>query len=57
MEIDIAKESLAGVDPTDVKTITLLQNTIARHANFNQWLMEVIGAGRAAYDDYLSSEE
>jgi hypothetical protein len=54
LEIDNAKGELARVDPENTSEIKRLQNIIARHSDFWQWMQDVIHAGTVAYDEYLN---
>lgn len=55
-QIEQAKESLAAVDPEDVRQISRLQAVIARNRDIEGWLGEIIQAGWDARN-ILAGEE
>ena len=57
LEVEEASDKLAEVDPYDVKEIMRLQNVIARHISFKQWLYSLVAESDAAYQEYLDAEE
>lgn len=57
LEVEEASDKLAIVDPYDVKEIQKLQNIIARHISFKQWMMNLIAQGNVVYQEYLEQEE
>lgn len=56
-EVEEASDKLAIVDPHDVKEIQRLQNIIARHTSFKQWMVNLVAQGDLAYQEYLEGEE
>jgi hypothetical protein len=52
-EKEQAFAGLSNVDPEDSKEIRRLQNIIARHDDFSQWIRDLIETGNLAYQEYL----
>lgn len=51
-EKNSAMIALSKVDPEDRKEIIRLQNMIARHEDFAQWLIDLVAVGELAYEEY-----
>lgn len=56
-KVELAKDKLATVDPSDVNEILRQQNVISQFADFKQWIFDIVQAGELAYEDYLSEGE
>lgn len=57
LESEQAKEALTDVDPSDIRTISDLQNRIKRSRSLAMWISSAIEQGDSEYNEFVQAQQ